>query len=70
MSYTSKIKECEFKFENLTNQLNNLKLKSEPDAKLMETINSERNTVYQELVRLRRLQWEEDHERVHFDDER
>ena len=36
----------------------------------LEKLKSERSTIIYELSRLRKMQWEEDHERVNFEDER
>ena len=40
------------------------------DIAELEKLKSERSTIIYELSRLRKMQWEEDHERVNFEDER
>ena len=36
----------------------------------LEKLKSERSTIIYELTRLRKMQWEEDHERVNFEEDR
>ena len=36
----------------------------------LEKLKSERSTIIYELSRLRKMQWEEDHERVNFEEDR
>jgi hypothetical protein len=40
------------------------------DIAELEKLKSEQSTIIYELSRLRKMQWEEDHERVNFEDER
>ncbi len=39
------------------------------DSKIHESMTSQRSMLFQELRRLNRLQWEEDHERVDMDED-
>jgi len=49
-------------------------LKAEKDANFnvdaLKSMQSQRSMIYYEIQRLNKLQWEEDHERVSYDDER
>jgi len=56
--YEVRISKLENMFEDLTKRAN------EGD----EAANTERAKVYNELTRLRRLKWEDEHETVSFDD--
>ena len=56
--YEVRISKLENMFEDLTKRAN------EGDEKAK----SERSKVYEELVRLRRLKWEDEHETASFDD--
>ena len=40
------------------------------DIAELEKLKSEQSTIIYELSRLRKMQWEEDHERVNFEDDR
>ena len=40
------------------------------DIAELEKLKSEQTTIIYELSRLRKMQWEEDHERVNFEDDR
>lgn len=64
--YKDKIRNLERLVEDQTIKIDRL-TKDNPEY---ITLIDQRSTNMQELSRLRRLQWEEDHERVRFDDDR
>lgn len=64
--YRDRIRTLEKLVEDQTNKISGLS-KDNPEY---TTLIDSRSTNLQELSRLRKLQWEEDHERVRFDDER
>ncbi len=64
--YRDRIRTLEKLVENQTNKISSLS-KDNPEY---TTLIDSRSTNLQELSRLRKLQWEEDHERVRFDDDR
>lgn len=66
MSYRTKIKELEAKYKLLEQKISNAKNSSNLDD--LENLLSQRGVCLSELSRLRKLQWEEDHERVNLDD--
>lgn len=63
--YENDISRLERLFEDLTVQIN--ASKSEEDKK---ELNGKRSSIFDEIRRLRRLQWEEESDTVHYDDER
>lgn len=64
--YRDRIRTLEKLVEDQTTKISRL---SKDDPEYTTLIDS-RSTNLQELSRLRRLQWEEDYERVRFDDDR
>lgn len=64
--YRDRIRTLEKLVEDQTTKISSLS-KDNPEY---TTLIDSRSTNLQELSRLRRLQWEEDHERVRFDDDR
>lgn len=65
MSYNGKIKELESKFKLLEQKIAN-----SDNIDDLKNLIPQRDNCLSELKRLRKLQWEEDHERVEFDDDR
>lgn len=70
MSYHSQISNLETKYKLVEQKINNLKNSSDFDLVEMNSLLDEKNRYLKELSRLRKLQWDEDHERVEFDDDR
>jgi hypothetical protein len=64
--YRDRIRNLEKLVEDQTNKISSLS-KDNPEY---TTLIDSRSTNLQELSSLRKLQWEEDHERVRFDDDR
>lgn len=69
MSYHSKIKMLEETYLNLNNRIDALQKSDNPDKTELQKMISERTKYLSELSRFRKLQWEEDHERVNLDEE-
>lgn len=66
MTYKARIEAMEKSFDNLTKQLHEAKEKGNHDT--YADLNKKRLDVYDELSRLRRLQWEEMHDKFDLDD--
>ena len=65
MSYRDRIKSLEETLRTLNLEVNQIL-----DEEKIKNYNERKIEINNELRRLNRLQWEEDHERVHFDDDR
>lgn len=70
MSYRSKIKTLEETYLNLNIKIDAMQRADNSDKEELQKMISQRTKYLSELSRFRKLQWEEDHERVEFDDER
>lgn len=70
MSYTTKIKALEDSYRQLDNQVFQMEKEDNPDKNKIENLREKKTEYLNEIRRLTRLQWEEDHERVHLDDDR
>lgn len=70
MSYHSKIKILEETYLNLNTKIDALQKSENSDKEELQKMISQRTKYLSELSRFRKLQWEEDHERVEFDDDR
>lgn len=66
MSYHGRIKTLEEAYRITTLKIDN----HEGDKESLSVLKEQQSKYFDELRRLRKLQWEEDHERVNFDDER
>ena len=66
MSYHGRIKTLEEAYRITTQKISN----HEGDKESLNVLREQQTKYFDELRRLRKLQWEEDHERVNFDDER
>jgi|694.fasta_scaffold125365_3 hypothetical protein len=66
MSYHGRIKTLEEAYRITTQKISN----HEGDKESLNVLKEQQTKYFDELRRLRKLQWEEDHERVNFDDER
>lgn len=64
--YIDRMRKLELLIEDQTKKINSL---TKDDSEYV-TFVEQRSVNLQELSRLRKLQWEEDHERVRFDDDR
>lgn len=64
--YRDRIRKLELLIEEQTKKINSLDKDNSEYISLID----QRYASQSELSRLRRLQWEEDHERVRFDDDR
>lgn len=66
--YREKIRNLEMNVNNLSQKIEKLKLNENYDKDQMDKFKAEYSSNMSELSRLRKLQWEEDYERVKFDD--
>lgn len=71
MSYRERIKHLEYLHKQLDDEIDKME-RNHPhvEEKRVHDMKKQRLQYRDELSRLRKLQWEEDHERVDFDDDR
>lgn len=65
MSYHQKIRSLQESVSKI-----DVEIKNTVDAVMLNKLQETKSQYMSEIRRLNRLQWEEDHERVHFDDDR
>lgn len=68
MDYKEMISKCEESVQNIEKQISTLIESSESDVVRIQSLEEKKSRFLSEIRRLRRLQWEEDHERVDLDD--
>jgi hypothetical protein len=68
--YEQKIKELETNIRKLDNEIFLLEKQGSTDKEKIKVLSEKKMNNFNELRRLYRLQYEENHERVHFDDDR
>lgn len=66
--YESKIKELENHYRMLGDKIFNLEKKGSTDIKQLDSLNQNKNETLNAIRRLRKLQWDHDHEYVNYDD--
>ena len=62
------ISKCEESVQSIEKQISTLIESSESDVLRIQSLEEKKSRFLSEIRRLRRLQWEEDHERVDLDD--
>lgn len=70
MPYTNKIKTLEESYRVLDNKIFALEKNGSSDTEELKKLQETKSKCLDELRQLRRLQWDHDHERVNFDDDR
>ena len=68
--YENQIGKLQQQFNNLDTQISVAKQNPNYDPLIIKNMESQRHLMYYEIQRLKRKQWEEDNERVEFDDDR
>ena len=68
--YENQIDKLQQQFNNLDTQISVTKQNPNYDSLVLQNMESQRHLIYYEIQRLKRKQWEEDNERVEFDDDR
>jgi hypothetical protein len=68
--YQSKIKDLEEKYQALSDKIFHMEKSGTADKDQVYNLNCTKNEVLNELRRLRKLQWDHDHEYVNLDDDR
>jgi uncharacterized coiled-coil DUF342 family protein len=68
--YANQIKTLENKFNEISKMLDEMRKEGDETSDKVKSLNDQRMKVFDELRRLRRLEWEEKHDRVEWDDER
>ena len=66
--YEIKIKELENQYRILGDKIFNLEKIGNADKQQLDQLNHNKNELLNEIRRLRKLQWDHDHEYVNFDD--
>lgn len=66
--YEIKIKELENQYRILGDKIFNLEKIGNADKQQLDQLNHNKNETLNEIRRLRKLQWDHDHEYVNFDD--
>lgn len=69
-TYNSKINALETEINNLNKKIISIKNDPNHDTAIVENLNREQHRMLSEIRRLARLQWEEDNERVGYEDDR
>lgn len=68
--YREKIRKLELLVEEQGQKITKMQNDLNRDEQEYMSLNQQRSMTMRQLSELRRLQWEEDHERVNFDDDR
>ena len=68
--YREKIRKLELLVEEQGQKITKMQNDTNRDEQEYMSLNQQRSMTMRQLSELRRLQWEEDHERVNFDDDR
>lgn len=68
--YSTQIKTLENKFNGISTMLDEMRKNGDETSDKVKSLNDQRLKIFDEIRRLRRLEWDETHERVDFDDER
>lgn len=67
--YSTQIKTLENKFNGISTMLDELRKNGDETSDKVKSLNDQRLKIFDEIRRLRRLEWDETHERVDFDDD-
>ena len=68
--YKQQIAKLQQQIKNLDEKILLAESDTNFDKDTLKSMQSQRSMIYYEIQRLNKLQWEEDHERVSYDDER
>jgi hypothetical protein len=68
--YKQRIAKLQQQIKNLDEKILSAESDTNFDKDALKSMQSQRSMIYYEIQRLNKLQWEEDHERVSYDDER
>ena len=68
--YKARIRQLEELYNNLTVKISVVEKADPIDTVVLAELRNQRQTVLNELSKLRRLQWDYDHETVNMDDDR
>lgn len=70
MPYKAQIRTLTENLKVLDTQISKMETNPYPEEATLVTLKNKRMTIVNELRRLNKLQWDEDHERVNLDDDR
>jgi|694.fasta_scaffold20054_13 hypothetical protein len=68
--YANQIKTLENKFNEISKMLDEMRKEGDETSDKAKSLNDQRMKIFDEIRRLRRLEWEDKHDRVEWDDER
>jgi hypothetical protein len=68
--YKQRIAKLQQQIKDLDEKILSAESDTNFDKNSLKSMQSQRSMIYYEIQRLNKLQWEEDHERVSYDDER
>ena len=70
MPYKSQIKNLQEASQLLDNEISSLMKNENKDQVMITGLISKRSSIQSDIRKLQKLQWEEDHDRVNFEDDR
>ena len=70
MPYKSQIKNLQEAYQRLDNEIFSLMKTENKDQSMINGLISKRSAIQSDIRKLQKLQWEEDHDRVNFEDDR
>jgi hypothetical protein len=70
MPYKSQIKNLQEAYQKLDNEIFSLMKNENKDQSMITGLISKRSAIQSDIRKLQKLQWEEDHDRVNFEDDR
>ena len=70
MPYKAQINQINNQCRMIENQIREVNNDTAEDAEKLSILVEQRSRLYSELTKLNKQQWEEDHERINFEDER
>ena len=70
MPYKSQIKNLQEASQRLDNEISSLMKNENKDQAMITGLISKRSSIQADIRKLQKLQWEEDHDRVNFEDDR
>ncbi len=70
MPYSVRIRTLEESSRLIEHQISNIEKDEVPDRDKIDVLKNKKTELINEIRRLRRLQWEEEHERIRLDDDR
>ena len=70
MPYKSQIKNLQEAYQKLDTEILSWTKSGDKDQAMLQDLISKRSKIQLDIRKLQKLQWEEEHDRVHFEDDR